>query len=401
MIYLFILNDYYPLKNASGACVYELVKFMLNRKDEVHIVCASDLDKDIIDGNLYIHCVFTENNQTKINRDINSSFRGNWKEKYVYLKYLKNYPIQYPDDVVRYYERACELINLYKVEIVVGVIHPIEVAPCMVLLRTRYPLLKLVLYEIDSIADHDDRKNGFRFLLHKLRLRLEKKVYAACDIIIYMKCHEGHFSDSRYDAYRHKMKQADFPMFVPEQHIPTDSFFSAVPQFIFSGSLYEKIRSPEYFLNLMKEVSKQKEIRCVFYSKGSYEKLLKEEEQAHDFISSCGFVTSDALEIEYMNSDFLVSIGNQMKNMMPSKIYSYMSFSKPIIHLYVIEDDPCLDVLKEYPLALLINCSKSIEENSEYLISFVNRMQMTKFSVFQPDAFFMNRPSYTVNLISY
>ena len=58
-------------------------------------------------------------------------------------------------------------------------------------------------------------------------------------------------------------------------------------------------------------------------------------------------------------SDILLSIGNMDPNLIPSKLFKYMSIGKPIIHLKRGERDSCLPYLARYPLALVLDEGKS------------------------------------------
>ena len=65
------------------------------------------------------------------------------------------------------------------------------------------------------------------------------------------------------------------------------------------------------------------------------------------------------------DSDILISIANKINNQVPSKIFDYLSFGKPIIHLYHDDSDPYLNLLKEYPLALCVKMDKDkIQDNA-------------------------------------
>jgi len=54
-----------------------------------------------------------------------------------------------------------------------------------------------------------------------------------------------------------------------------------------------------------------------------------------------------------VNSDNLIAVGNNDCNQVPSKIFEYMSFGKPIVYFYS-DDDVNVKILKKYPIALCL-----------------------------------------------
>ena len=101
--------------------------------------------------------------------------------------------------------------------------------------------------------------------------------------------------------------------------------------------------------------------------------------------------------IEYLgNADILLSIGNAESPMAPSKIYEYMSTGKPIIHVYTYEKDPCIEPLKKYGNALLLNDEAS--DMYKKILSFVTEAKELQFERVR-ELFKTATPEYTVNLI--
>jgi len=402
MRYLFILNDYFPLKNASGACVEMVIDVLLKHNHDVHILCALDDDMDIDKEGLLIHTVKTTNNQNVKGSNLKSLDVGLIKRLSLYISYLFNYPIQFPRDAKRYCDRAIALIKEYSIDIVVGVINPIETTVVLPRLKSIFNRLPLIVYELDSIGDLDNRNGGIRKLLNYKRRIIEKRLYNSADRIIYMKCHEKYFASKRFDTIRSKLSVSDFPMYNPKNEYSFNYISSDTICFIFSGSLYKTIREPQAVIEILKGVSKQLKITCSFFSKGSYEDYLKEEEKnTKGIIKRKGFVESRIIEKEYDQADILISIGNLMPNMVPSKLYAYMSYGKPIIHFSFIYNDPCNEILQNYPLALILSVDDSISINANRICSFIKGLESNNNHVIPDDLFPLNRPEYTEKLFTY
>ena len=54
-------------------------------------------------------------------------------------------------------------------------------------------------------------------------------------------------------------------------------------------------------------------------------------------------------------ADFLLNIGNDMEYMLPSKIFEYMSYDKPILSSVKCEKDLSINYLKTYQKAHIFN----------------------------------------------
>ena len=50
----------------------------------------------------------------------------------------------------------------------------------------------------------------------------------------------------------------------------------------------------------------------------------------------------------------LLSLGNDLDNQVPSKLFEYFAAGKPVLHLAKRADDPCLSYFDRWPLALCL-----------------------------------------------
>ena len=67
----------------------------------------------------------------------------------------------------------------------------------------------------------------------------------------------------------------------------------------------------------------------------------------------------------------LVTIGNNSDEEVPSKLFEYLSFCKPIVHLYYSDKDVYLKYLEHYKYSICIKMDKeSISENRKKFYEF-------------------------------
>jgi hypothetical protein len=86
-----------------------------------------------------------------------------------------------------------------------------------------------------------------------------------------------------------------------------------------------------------------------------YREILKSKVQIH------GFVDSDELVKCIWGSDILINIGNTVVNQVPSKLYEYIAYGKPIINFYQNLEDISIAHMEKYSLCLNVPYSDDDE----------------------------------------
>lgn len=184
------------------------------------------------------------------------------------------------------------------------------------------------------------------FAMHQLRENFEKVLLGKNDNITYI----------------------EHPL-LKELNIPERTINDENIRLIYGGALYKNYRTPEYLLKVFSYI--KGEFLLKFFSSGNCEDLIAEYAQKDIRISRNGYVEVDVLEQEYSNADILISIGNFKSQNLASKIFEYMSLGKPIIHFYVNDKDPVLNLLNKYPLALLIDQKvQNVQSDAEKIKKF-------------------------------
>ena len=100
------------------------------------------------------------------------------------------------------------------------------------------------------------------------------------------------------------------------------------------------------------------------------------------------------------NADILISIGNRDSDMVPSKTFEYMSYCKPIIHFYILKEDPVIPTLTQYPNALLLDANESVQTLVEQTKAFLDKY--SKISVDPKmirELFYESTPEFSIDLI--
>ena len=85
-----------------------------------------------------------------------------------------------------------------------------------------------------------------------------------------------------------------------------------------------------------------------------------------------GWKTLQETRAEIVASHVLVNIGNSMLNQVPSKLFEYISYGKPIVNICKNRNCPTLAYLEHYPYALnLFEEEGLLEEQRKMLLDFI------------------------------
>ena len=137
---------------------------------------------------------------------------------------------------------------------------------------------------------------------------------------------------------------------------------------VFAGGLYEDIRNPAYAIRLFGRMKDDGVVLHLFgklYGDALPEKL--PENVIHH-----GTVGTETAQACMQAADALVNIGNAVKNQMPSKLLTYISFGSPILNIVKRTDCPTLPYLEKYPLALNVPETPELsDETVERVRSFI------------------------------
>lgn len=137
----------------------------------------------------------------------------------------------------------------------------------------------------------------------------------------------------------------------------------------FAGLFYPKIRNPQKMLDI---ISTFPDNFCFNIYGHGCEKILKKYKNKFNrcSLNLCGSVTYVECRNAILKSNILVNLSNTVTNQIPSKVFEYISYGKPIINFYFTEDDPSLQYFKKYPLVYNLNLNNYTDGDIKRLISF-------------------------------
>lgn len=270
---------------------------------------------------------------------------------------LPTWPLVSPLYSYRIYKAAKKIYNSERYDYIISIYNPIDSLIVGMIMKRKYPRIKFIPYFLDSLS------GGHRLRIFnddwkiKRGLKWERWLLKSADKIVLMESsREHHINYSSKESYFNRMEFLDIPMLTNIEKRPENKNSTIEEiQIVYVGSIPCHIRNPKYTLEILKRLQIGKcKIRII--GKSTCPDLIKKyqlESKVNLILIEDFMPHGDVIQV-LENSDILLNIGNNIPNMVPSKIFEYMSFGKPIISTYSIDNEPSKSYLKCYPLALVI-----------------------------------------------
>lgn len=265
--------------------------------------------------------------------------------------------------------KVAGLMKKHNYDAIIAVVNPTESADAISGLKKEFPNTKFLLYEIDPYSCRFKYpKNFLEKWLTALSKRWEKKVYKEMDIIIHMKTHTKHFLEHNYKKYAEKTVFLDIPNFVRNDVFFENNENAECCKFIYTGAFYPDLRNPKTMMEILDKLYLKEKFEMHVYTGKDMAYMIKDCE----YVKIHNEIPHDDMMKKLYAADIFVSLGNYKSDYLPSKIFTYMSVGKPIIHFYQ-NGDSSISYLKKYTRALLINQDDDIEINADRIAAFLGK----------------------------
>lgn len=261
----------------------------------------------------------------------------------------------------KYIECEINKINADEFDAIIAVMGYFDVAAAAMRFKEKNPDTALILYQVDPCASNE----SFHASTKSERISFEKKLYEVSDRIITTPILLKEAKSNYPEEIIAKMVPMEFPNVVPVKDGSDKS--NDVIRCLFTGSIYGKFRDPQYTLRLFDKTDPLINFEVI----GSVKPEVKSEFAQHSVLYH-GSKPLEETKAELAKADVLVNIGNDMLNQVPSKLFEYISYGKPIINICKNRNCPTLRYLSEYPYALNLYEEEEIfEEQVKILNEFI------------------------------
>ncbi|MCF0193578.1 MAG: glycosyltransferase [Bacteroidaceae bacterium] len=245
-----------------------------------------------------------------------------------------------------------------KYDCLVAVVNPVDSLKVASRIKETYNI-PFFAYYLDSFYGNKGLRLVPDNIYRKHVLDYENKYLHNVDRIYAMNSARNLYSHLPCDKVRFidKIKFLDIPMLKPAENTPqkTKSLFPAnTTTILFVGTMPRRIRDPRRVIDIMKQVAVG---NIHFYIAGRSDFM----SDIHDAINQNSnihyleYIPHESMRYYLTEADFLLNIGNDMEYMLPSKIFEYMSYDKPILSSVKCEKDLSINYLKTYQKAHIFN----------------------------------------------
>lgn len=373
---LFICESYFEKASPNGVCVQEVAECLAKRGHKVSVVTffnALNQNKYSLINGVEVYRVNPGYIETKLYENENDE-----KKRKSILKLSRingalhafKYPLLSRKQVNNLYKKANQLCLEKGLDICVSVYHKIADVLAGIKLKQKHKELKLILYTLDSIS------GGYvPRILHSKKIptnslyRWEKYFFKNVDSIFAMNSHREYYNQEKYSAFVSKMEFLDIPL-LKVRNVTNNSGNKA----IFTGSLFPSGADPRYLLKIIGALNL--EVHFYGYIDPEIEKEILMNEELNKKVFIEGTISHEqALKVQN-EANILINFGNANPNMIPCKIFEYISANKKILSFTHSVIDSSLPYLLKYENGIIIDEN---EENDSKNIKVINEFVQREF----------------------
>lgn len=263
-----------------------------------------------------------------------------------------------------------------KIDILIPASAPHEALAAAVKYKKKHPATMLIPYKLDRFAQGNSLyENSFiRKFRYPRHIKSEQETLVYADAMFALPPIADYYEKSEFD-FKEKVIKTEHPL-LKKVDIQNDAETSERISLVYAGSLDTTLRNPEYLLDMFSKTPEFKE-KYIFniYSFGNcghildnYKKILE------NSMNDAGKISSDEVPKRLSVSDILVTIGNNSSEEVPSKLFEYLSYGKPIVHFYYNDNDAYIKYLQDYDMSLCLKMSQEkMDENIALFKSFCEK----------------------------
>ena len=402
---LFMCESYYRLPSPNGICVQAVAEEAVKEGCRVDIVTIYNaenqpeaeringvnvyrVDPGFIRRMIYKTNSFGNSKQNKLHTLIAkiSAFNG--------LLHAFRYPLLSKRQVRNLYIKAWELYKRNKYQYVVTVYQQIHPVLAGMKLKKDFPVINLVLYTLDAISGGwvPNILHSHKIPMSSLK-RWEKYFFSRVDRIFAMESHRLYYQKKEYDKFKNKIIYMDIPLLKPLPEKKVINRNGKLIRCVFTGSMHKDTANPEYLLKLLLFL-KNIEVHIYGHVAPDIEEMLQNSPVYGKQVFCYGKVEHDKVLDIQRNADVLLNFGNSNPNMIPCKIFEYISTGNPVVSFTHSNEDSSLPYMHQYPNAIIIKEDNAlIEDNCVKIRKFLNDIKTVKPSSIK-EKFLKNTPEY-------
>lgn len=263
-----------------------------------------------------------------------------------------------------FYHAVKKQLKKKNYDAIIATLCPAEAAYAASQLHGQTPLF---IYQLDPYTENLDMPATFAVG----RRRIEEKIYRQAARVFTTPLILAQKQSGLFPCH-HKCIALEFPLVRPAVCPPSAQTQPLLC--VFAGTFYPAIRPADDLVRLISLLGGE---QATFVFAGSGQRSIPkipEYPAAKPRLQCLGCLPAAQAEALLQRADFLINIDNTAPNQVPSKIFEYINYGKPIINLYYNKNSPSLGYLSRYPLVLNLLCTPcASRENALALSQFLSQ----------------------------
>ncbi len=393
---VFVIGYYFPEAGSTSLCAIKIMNDLLKRYDvTISCVCGTN-EKTGVECvnkiNLYRihHISYTDSFDKTATKAERSLVRTN-----KLIKDISNI-YHYPDMDWNYSKEIFAVLDRIEttchIDSIVAVYMPKQSISGVLLFKEKYPDVHTIAYFLDTLRSN--RPKLLPWWIHTKMIDIyENKIFSIFDKIILMKYGAGYYSNQLLKKYKDKISLLGLPSL---EILKLNIKDSKGKKCSYVGTTYLDIRNPMFALRVFDAVHRIDD--SVFFQiygpSNMKEDLIEWQTQHRESFYYHDFINHEEIISIYEDSDYVVSIGNTLKGVVPGKTFEIFGTLKPIIHFTDVTNDSSLEFIKKYPNVCIIDYHMGVQEAANYLLTFLSKPYQlcdpleieNKFYFAKPDA---------------
>lgn len=380
---LFILGAYKPRASANGLCASNVIEQLKRQGHTVTVLANSNIgcDPHEIDNGMEVYRVKQRlsirlkeySSVFATRRPITAKIAAGLSAVINKLQLFimsPVWPVVSTGTIRRFRNAAMALQKRYDFDAVVSVYTPIETLLAGYELKKAFPQIKYIPYFLDSLSGGYGPRYFTQERIIQRGLKIEKKIFPQADMVVAMRSSQEH--QRKYNKeYKERIVFLDIPMLTRAEEQPNLLAPKQQYKFLYVGSISRNIRDPKTLIDALACMD-DGNVVCEFVGNiDCMEAFAGLKQIMGERLIFTGYIHHDQLAEKIAGAHVLLNVGNLISTMVPSKIFEYMSYLKPIISTYDIEDEPSAKYLSQYPLALLLSGQDGPETNAQKITEFL------------------------------
>lgn len=409
---LFVTDKFYPKPLANAVCVQSVVDCLTEQGVEVDILAFKDSGVELpkqyhsarvegivpsIEFRLFYYGRSGQHGALGelANRVASALSKA---KKIIYLPWFPMNSFVFPCRLKR---KISQLYKTCNYDAVVTAMAPFDGAMAGYLFSKANPDVNWILYALDTIKS-TARSSVFGSLVEG-KFWFSRFVKQS-DLCIVMRSRMDWYESRGYCNMAKNLQASDIPLLIKKRDVATAEnydFGVGDEHWVYAGSLNPPHYRYDDIIRYFKSLPCDKNRVLHFYSGGNGFEPLKAIAAASDGTIRChDFVSHEELEQILKAADVLVSM--KYSDQISAKIFEYMSYGKPVLHVSGTDSDPNIRYLSRYGRGLVLHSEDPESLNEEKLATWVrcgfNTVDRSDEKQIE-EMFIENTPEYTCQMI--